>query len=101
MATKAYYAEIPERELRPFNDGTNRGCKIIEVSEDISDEGWAQSIKLPSKIISIAGERITGYTFKNIRRMLTKCPLPIRFRLEVNYYIIHLFIYIKIIMDNK
>ena len=89
MATKAYYAEIPERptevlELRPFNDGTNRGAKIIEVNEDIADEGWAQAIQCPSKIISIAGERITGYTFKNIRRMLTKCPLPIRFRLEVN-----------------
>ena len=89
MANKVYYAEIPERPtevlgLQPFNDGTNRGCKIVDVSDDISQEGWAQVIQCPSKIISIAGERITGYTFKNIRRMLTKCPLPIKFRLEVN-----------------
>eukprot|EP01084_Bolivina_argentea_P071025 129180_1 len=86
-ANKAYNAEIPERpteilELRPFDDGTNRGCKIIDMNEDIAHEGWAQVIQCPSKIISIAGERITGYTFKTISKMLTRCALPVRVRLE-------------------
>eukprot|EP00483_Globobulimina_turgida_P012431 UN12454 len=87
MATKAYFAEIPERptevlELRPFNDGTHRGAKIIDLNEDISQEGWAQLIHCPARIISIAGERITGYTFKSIHKKLSRCSLPIRLRLE-------------------
>eukprot|EP00493_Phyllostaurus_siculus_P002098 UN02109 len=85
--SKAYYAEIPSRstevlELRPFDDLTNRGAKIVDVMSDSSSQSWAQEIQFPSRIISISGERVTQYTYKNIRRMLDKVRLPVRFRME-------------------
>ena len=58
--SKAYFVQIPLQptdvlELRPFNDGTNRGALIHEINGDVSHEDWSQAIQCPSKIISIAG----------------------------------------------
>ncbi|ETO16264.1 hypothetical protein RFI_21090 [Reticulomyxa filosa] len=89
---ETYYVEINEKVCDAIDvmpcDGI-RGAKVVNLKLD----AYKSLIKLGSQIVSINGEHMKTYTFKNIEKLLNKSKVRIKF--EVCSFFFYLFYLIK------